>query len=79
MSSAVMPLRGSNARHSRVYSSTRLNHFRLRPSLVRSKMKSQVHTSSFPRDGRRWQAFRSCPCSRRGLGLARGTATFSPD
>src|SRR3989442_303893 len=61
-----------------VYSSTRPNHLRLRPSLVRSKIKSHVHTSSLPRDGRRWQAFRSCPCSRRGLGLAGGWATFSP-
>ena len=60
------------ARHSRVYSSTTLSHLRLRPSLVRSKIKSHVHTSSLPRDGRRWQAFRSCPCSRCGLGWAGG-------
>ena len=43
ISSAVMPRRASNARRSRVYSSTRLSHFKLRPSLVRSKIKSHVH------------------------------------
>src|SRR5437764_1247875 len=79
ISSAVMLRRASNARHSRVYSSTRLSHFKLRPSLVRSKIKSHVHTSSFPRDGRRWHVFASCPCGRRGLGVARGLAIFSPD
>ena len=47
-----MPRRASNARHSRVYSSSRLSHFKLRPSLVRSNIKSHVHTSSFPREGR---------------------------
>ena len=34
----------SKARHSLVYSSTSENHFKARPFVVRSKMKSQVHT-----------------------------------
>ena len=36
------------------------------------ELNHHVHTSSLPRDGRRWQAFRSCPCSRCGLGWAGG-------
>jgi hypothetical protein len=41
---AVMPLATSSTRHSRVYSSTTLSHFRGRPSAVRSWMKSHHQT-----------------------------------
>src|SRR5207237_3222799 len=50
-SAPVSDAAACSTKHSRVYSSTDVNHLRGRPSAVRSWRKSQVQTSFLNRDG----------------------------